>query len=109
MSGCRSQDQRVCTREIAFNASQTGLMPGSSGALIPGAKVVVTTAAGKTVGTATADTSGAYEVRGLAAGSYIVKADYAGFAPFVSPAIILAAGQSKRVDIAMAIEVELRG
>jgi hypothetical protein len=41
----------------------------------------------------------------LAPGAYSVHATYAGFAPFQSPAITLAAGQVKRVDIAMAIEV----
>ena len=47
----------------------------------------------------------AYSVSGLAAGGYVVQASYQGFAPFHSPTIQVAAGQSKRVDIAMAIEV----
>ena len=42
---------------------------------------------------------------GLAPGSYIVQASFPGFAPFASPAIQLAAGQAKRADISMAIEV----
>ena len=42
---------------------------------------------------------------GLAAGSYIVQAEFTGFAAFQSQAIPVAAGQIKRVDIAMAIEV----
>ena len=40
------------------------------------------------------------------AGSYIVKAEFAGFAPFQSQPLALAAGQAKRVDIAMAIQAE---
>jgi len=44
-------------------------------------------------------------VSGLAPGNYIINTTYAGFADFNSPTIQLAAGQSKRVDIAMAIEV----
>ncbi len=43
---------------------------------------------------------------GLPPGGYVVKADYAGFAPFQSQTIALTAGQAKRVDIAMAIQVE---
>ncbi len=62
--------------------------------------------AGTTVTTTTADAAGAYEVNGLAPGSYIVQASVAGFAPFASQAIQLAAGQVKRVDISMAMEVE---
>jgi hypothetical protein len=52
----------------------------------------------------TADASGSYTVTGLAPGGYIVQSTFSGFAPFASPAIQLAAGQSKRVDISMAIE-----
>jgi hypothetical protein len=83
-----------------------GHIADQTGALIPGAKVTITTADGQVMKTATADASGLYSVTGLAAGSYIVKADYVGFASFQSQAIAIAGGQVKRVDIAMAIEVE---
>jgi hypothetical protein len=86
-------------------ATIRGHIADQTGALIPGAKVTVTTADGKVAGTATADASGLYSVTGLAAGSYIVNAEYTGFAAFQSQAISVAAGQIKRVDIAMAIEV----
>jgi hypothetical protein len=56
------------------------------------------------VGTATASASGTYAVRGLAAGSYIVQVSFTGFAPFVSAPIDLAAGQTKSVDVKMAVE-----
>jgi hypothetical protein len=83
-----------------------GHIADQTGALIPGAKVTITTADGKTAGAATADASGAYSVSALTTGNYIVKAEYPGFAPFQSQPIPVAAGQVKRVDIAMAIEVE---
>ena len=88
----------------ATTASLHGHIADPTGALIPGATVVVTTSAGTAVTTTTADAAGVYVVNGLKPGSYIVQASYAGFAPFTSPNIPLAAGQSKRVDIAMAIE-----
>ena len=87
-------------------ASIHGHIADQTGALIPGAIVTVTTADGKSVGTATADASGAYSVSGLAPGNYIVKTTFAGFADFQSQAIPVAGGQIKRVDVAMAIEVE---
>jgi len=87
------------------SATLRGHITDPTGALIPGAQVVITTSAGGTVKTATADQSGAYTVTGLAPGGYIIQSNYAGFAPFSSPTIQLAAGQSKRVDISMAIEV----
>jgi hypothetical protein len=82
-----------------------GHITDPTGALIPGAKVTITTSAGTAVTSATADASGAYSVSGLAPGSYLVNAACNGFAPFTSPAFQIAAGQSKRVDIAMSIQV----
>lgn len=91
-------------------ASATGTLRGHvadpTGALIPGAKITILTEGGKTVTTATADSSGAYDVRGLKPGGYVVRAEFAGFATFESPLIVLGAGQTKRVDISMAIQVE---
>ena len=82
-----------------------GHVADPTGALIPGAVISITTSAGTASATTKADAAGVYAVTGLAPGSYIVNATYEGFAPFASPAIPLAAGQVKRVDIAMAIEV----
>jgi len=90
----------------ASTATLRGHIADQTGALIPGAKVTITTSAGTAVTTATADASGAYQVNTLAPGGYIVRAAYDGFAPFQSATITLAAGQVKRVDIAMAIQVE---
>jgi len=90
----------------AASATIRGHITDQTGALIPGATVTVTNAAGTQPLLVTADSSGAYEVTGLAPGSYTVKAEFAGFAPFQSATLQLAAGQVKRVEIAMAIEVE---
>ncbi|HUV68041.1 MAG TPA: carboxypeptidase regulatory-like domain-containing protein, partial [Terracidiphilus sp.] len=81
-----------------------GHIADPTGALIPGTKITIANALGVTVTTATSDASGSYSVTGLAPGSYIVEAAAEGFAQFTSPTIQLVAGQSKRVDIAMAIE-----
>jgi hypothetical protein len=88
----------------AATASLRGHIADPTGALIPGAAVVITTSAGTAVANTTADSAGSYAVNGLKPGSYIVQATFAGFAPFASPNISLAAGQIKRVDISMAIE-----
>ena len=90
----------------ASTVAVRGHITDQTGALIPGAKVTVISAQGKAVATATADSAGAYQVTGLAPGAYIVKAEFAGFAPFQSQLIAITAGQAKRVDISMAIQVE---
>jgi hypothetical protein len=82
-----------------------GHITDPTGALIPGAKVTVSNASGAVIGNTNADSSGAYSVGGLPPGGYVLNATFSGFAPFNSPLIVLAAGQSKRVDISMAIEV----
>jgi hypothetical protein len=87
-------------------ATLRGQVSDPTGALIPGATITITTSAGVTKGTATADASGVYQVRGLAPGSYIVLASVAGFADFASQPIQLAAGQVMNVKIAMAMAVE---
>ncbi len=97
------------TPAAATPAATTGTLRGhitdQTGALIPGAAVTITNGAGTTVKTTTADSAGAYSVSGLAPGAYVVQATYDGFAQFISPTLQLTAGQSKRVDIAMAVEV----
>ncbi|MGA3344471.1 MAG: carboxypeptidase regulatory-like domain-containing protein, partial [Terracidiphilus sp.] len=90
----------------AATASLHGHIADPTGALIPGATVTVSTTSGKAVATTTADASGAYQVNGLQPGSYIVRAAFAGFAPFAMPALQLTGGQVKRVDISMAMAVE---
>jgi hypothetical protein len=85
-------------------ATIRGKITDPSGALIPGAQVTISNAKGQTVSSATADASGGYEAHALPAGTYTVTATSAGFAPFVSQGIVIATGQVKRVDIAMAIE-----
>ena len=55
-------------------------------------------------GSTTADSAGGYQVHGIPAGSYVIEADFEGFAPFVSAPISLNAGQTKNIDIKMAIE-----
>jgi hypothetical protein len=91
---------------VAATATVRGHIADPTGALIPGATVSVVNSAGTAAGKATADSLGAYAVTGLAPGTYYVRSFYEGFAPFQSPAIALAAGQVKRVDIAMAIQME---
>jgi Carboxypeptidase regulatory-like domain len=85
-------------------ATIRGHIADPTGALIPGAKITITNALGVAVKSATSDAAGSYVVAGLPAGSYIVQVSVEGFASFTSPTLQLAASQTKRVDISMAIE-----
>ncbi len=92
--------------QSAAPVSIHGHITDPTGALIPGAKITIADQAGNALRTITADAGGAYEARGLAPGSYTIKAEFEGFAPFSSQPLAIAAGQAKRVDIAMAIQAE---
>ena len=96
----------AATPAPAAKATLRGHVTDPTGALIPGAKVSITNAAGVTVATTTADEAGAYQVTGLAPGSYIVLSSVEGFAPFASQPIQLAAGQAMHIKITMALAVE---
>jgi len=93
---------------VLLAQTPTGSLQGRvldpSGAVIPQAQVIVTSASGKTV-TAVSDGTGSYQVRGLAPGDYTVNATTAGFAPF-SSTVTLAAGQTRTLNIALQIEIE---
>ena len=94
------------TQPAAPTAVLRGHVADPTGAMIPGAKVTLTSAKGRTLGTGISDSAGGYEFDGLIQGSYIVLASADGFAPFASKPIPILAGQSKRVDIAMAVEAD---
>jgi hypothetical protein len=85
-------------------AALRGKIADPTGALIPGVKITVLNAQGKTIATTTSDATGNYSLTGLPPGNYTVLATIEGFAPFNSQALQLAANQTKHVDISMAIE-----
>ena len=99
-----AQDTTAAPPAPAAAGALHGHITDQTGALIPGAQVTITSATGKALGNATADAAGAYQIHGLGAGSYVVLAGAEGFASFVSAPIPLAAGQTKNIDIKLAVE-----
>ena len=94
------------TASRAGNATIHGQVADPSGAVIPGATVVVMTTAGGVAGEATSDGLGNYAVHGLAPGTYSVTATAQGFAAFQVPGITVAGGQMRTVNAAMKLQVE---
>jgi hypothetical protein len=85
-------------------ATMHGVVADPTGAVIPGTSLTLTTAQGKAVGTTKSDGAGHYSFPGIAADNYIISAETTGFAAFRSQPIAIAAGQSRRVNITLAIE-----
>jgi hypothetical protein len=83
-----------------------GQVADPTGAVIPGATVVVLSTSGKVAGRATSDGGGSYSIHGLAAGTYSVTATAQGFAAFRVPGVVVAAGQMRTVNPALTIQVQ---
>jgi hypothetical protein len=88
------------------SATIRGQVADPSGAVIPGATVVVMTTTGSVAGKDTSDNLGNYAVHGLAPGTYSVTATAQGFAAFQVPGIAVASGQMRTVNAAMKIQTE---
>ncbi|HVO61557.1 MAG TPA: carboxypeptidase regulatory-like domain-containing protein [Terriglobales bacterium] len=93
----------------ALAQSGTGAVRGQvtdpSGAAVTNATVVLREPNGQ-VRTVHTDRQGTYEVTGLPAGQYSVKATAKGFADFETDYVAISPGQAQRLDIPLSIKVE---
>ena len=79
-------------------ASITGIISDQSGAAVPGATVTATNEATGVTYTAVANDAGNYTVTSLPVGSYVIKAELAGFKTAATKAVPLEAMQIGRFD-----------
>ncbi len=109
-AGAQAQSAAPAAGTAATAAQNTGGIRGQvadpTGAVIPGATVVVMSTSGRVAGKATSDNGGVYTVHGLAPGTYSVTVVAPGFAAYRVPGIAVAAGQMKNLNPALQIEVE---
>src|SRR5580692_12472726 len=87
------------------SATLRGQVTDPSGSAVPTATVLVTTPNGDAV-TANTNREGIYEVKGLAAGKYGVKVIASGFTAFEKDGVEIAAGQTQKLDVKLAIETQ---
>lgn len=97
----------VLTIGAAWAQSERGTISGSvrdaTGAMVPAAKVVVSsTTTGFAVTLSTGD-SGQYSAPGLPVGDFVVRVEKAGFRPAVVSAITVNAATSVRVDVTLEV------
>lgn len=94
---------------LAQAQSGTGSMRGTvsdpSGAVVQDATVIVTTPAGAAV-TATTNKEGIFELKGLAPGKYGLKVVAPGFTNFELPELDIVSGETRKVNVALSIEVQ---
>jgi Carboxypeptidase regulatory-like domain len=94
---------------LAQAAKKTGNLHGQvtdpSGAVVVGATVTATTSDGK-IQKAVSDKRGSYTFPALPEGNVTVGVSASGFSAYQMPFVIIRAGQSQQLDIALSIEVE---
>jgi hypothetical protein len=92
---------------IAVSAQDTGALTGtvrdSSGAVVPGATVKITSAAGGNDRTLTTNSDGDYLAAGLPGGSYDLTISATGFKTFKAKGIALRVAQKARVDATLIV------
>jgi len=82
-----------------------GQVTDPSGAAVVGATVLLTTPSGAAMDTTT-NKDGVYEFKDLVPGKYELKAIAQGFAVFSKSGVLIAAGQTLKVNISLDIEVQ---
>src|SRR5580700_636655 len=99
----------LLTSSLALRAQQLGILHGTvtdeSGALVPGAKVTVSNAAGP-VKSATAGNDGGYSIAGLAPGKYTVLVTFPGLAQAQPAPVDLSNGGNVALDVKLQVAAE---
>jgi hypothetical protein len=98
----------------AQTGSITGVVRDSSGGIIPGARVEITSVDKGLSLTATTNADGSYLIAGLAAGTYNLSITQHGFKKFEAKEVVLEVAQKARVDASLQIgevstEVSVQG
>jgi hypothetical protein len=87
----------------ASSLAVAGTVADSTGAIIPGASVALTTAAGVTLASATTDASGSFRVTVAQPGSYLLTVNIAGFQPVTQTVNVSATGAGAPLSITLAV------
>ena len=81
----------------------TGTVRDSRGAVVPGAKVQITSKAGGNDRTLTTNSDGDYLAAGLPGDSYDITVTATGFKTFKAKGVVLRVAQKARIDVAMTV------
>jgi hypothetical protein len=91
----------VVAQSSRVAAALEGTVKDSSGAVIPGAAVAMRNLATNQTRTAESDAEGSFRAQALAVGSYEVRVEQPGFAPYKQAELDLSLGQATRLDIVL--------
>lgn len=89
-----------------YSGSVTGVVTDPSGAVVPGAKVVVTDVGKQVSQTLTTDSTGRYLIRSLPPSTYKLTVEMQGFNTYVQDSIVLEVNQNLAVDVVLKLGAE---
>lgn len=88
-------------QDSATTATLTGTVRDSAGAIVPSANITLRNLTTNQTRNVTTQSDGSYRISALAVGDYEVKAEAAGFAPYLNPEVTLVLGRSTTLDISL--------
>ncbi|HVN79695.1 MAG TPA: carboxypeptidase-like regulatory domain-containing protein, partial [Terriglobia bacterium] len=95
-----------CAWAQIYSGSITGLVTDPSGAVVPGAKVVVTDIGKQVPQTLTTDSTGRYLIRSLPPSTYKLSVEMQGFNMYVQDNIMLEVNQNLAIDVVLKLGAE---
>lgn len=88
-------------QDSATTAALSGSVRDTAGAIIPGSQITLRSLTTNQTRSVTSEPDGSYRVSALAVGGYEVRAEAAGFAPYVNSEVTLALGRTTLLDISL--------
>lgn len=100
----------LATPMPSFAQQATGVIGGQvadpSGAVIPGAQIVIRNGGGKLVAKTTSSPTGAYSIPGIPPGRYSIWVTAPGFAEYSAPEVIVLPGRTRTVNPTLQIQIQ---
>jgi hypothetical protein len=87
--------------QSSYTAQLSGLVTDSSGAVVPGAKVILTDEATSVATTVVTNSNGVYVLTNLRPATYTIRAEAANMAPQERKSVVLAVSQQATLDFAL--------
>src|SRR5499427_971487 len=91
----------VWGQDATTTATLTGYVQDVTGAIVPGAQVILRNLATNQTRRVTSETDGSYRIAALPVGEYEVRVEAQGFTTYVNPIVTLVLGQTAALDITL--------
>jgi outer membrane receptor protein involved in Fe transport len=98
---CASSIVSTYGQNSASTAAISGSVRDAAGQVIPGAVITLRELTTNQTRQATSETDGGYRISVLPVGTYEVRAESVGFAPYVNPQVTVAVGRTTPLDITL--------